>query len=82
MARKNANGGHPESDLLALWSTALTLEAGLSIKTDNRKLLMNQLYRARQSGGTAEMEDLCISIPEAEGEVWIVKKTVLEAGDA
>lgn len=66
-----------EQLLLELWSTALTVECGLSIKTDNRKLLQQQLYRVRQAHGTAEMEDIALCIPDKDGELWMVRKSVL-----
>lgn len=71
-----------EQLLLELWSVALTQEAGISIKTDNRKLLQQQLYRVRQAHGTAEMEDIALCIPDLEGQLWMVKKSVLENKDA
>lgn len=67
-----------EAQLLELWRVALTVEHGLSIKTDNRKLLQAQLYRCRQAHGTAEMADIAICVPDKDGELWMVKKTALE----
>lgn len=67
-------------DLLDFWQAALGLEVGLSIKSTDRKLLQQQLYRARQEAGIVALQDLCICYPDKEGELWILKKEVLEAG--
>ena len=68
--------------LLDLWIGALAAEVGISIKTNDRRLLQQQLYRERQAKGTKEMEDLAICVPDLEGELWILKKTALEKSDA
>lgn len=68
-----------EINLLDLWSLALTFPVGISIKTNDRKLLQAQLYRARQAEGTAEMQDLSIVWPAADEWLWIVKKEILNA---
>jgi hypothetical protein len=66
------------TDLLDFWQAALGLEVGLSIKSTDRKLLQQQLYRARQESGIVALQDLCISYPDKEGELWILHKEVLE----
>ena len=74
MARPRPDG----TDLLDFWQAALGLEVGLSIKSTDRKLLQQQLYRARSESGIAAYQDLCISYPDKEGELWILHKEALE----
>lgn len=71
-----------QPSLLDLWTGALLADVGISIKTNDRRLLQQQLYRERQANGTKEMEDLAICVPAIEGELWILKKTALEKDDA
>ena len=65
-------------DLLDFWHAALELPVGLSIKSTDRKLLQQQLYRARQASGIAAYETLRSAHPDKEGEIWILKKEVME----
>ena len=60
--------------LLEYWSKALTLDIGLCIETDDRVLLRQQLYKARVEAGDIELEQLIISFPINENELWIVRK--------
>jgi len=71
-----------QPSLIDLWIGALAAEVGISVKTNDRRLLQSQLYRERQANGTKEMENVAICIPDLEGELWMVKKTALEKGDA
>ena len=67
MARPRPDG----TDLLDFWHAALGLKVGLSIKSTDRKLFQQQLYRA--------LQDLSICHPDREGELWIVHKEALDA---
>lgn len=65
--------------LLEYWYGALASEkAGLAISTNDRRLLREQLYRARSEAGDPELEMLGIAYPDIDGELWIVKKDCLE----
>lgn len=72
----------PDVQLIDLWHAALLVEVGLSIKTNNRKLLQAQLYNARAAEGTVAMQDIAICIPATEDELWLVKREILEPTNA
>ncbi len=62
-----------------LWFGALASEAaGLAIKTNDRALLKQQLYRTRNELGDPRLDMLMIAIPDIDGELWIVKKDCLD----
>ena len=75
MARPRPDG----TDLLDFWHAALGLKVGLSIKSTDRKLFQQQLYRARSESGIVALQDLSICHPDREGELWIVHKEALDA---
>lgn len=68
-----------EPELLDLWRAALSCTVGLAVSTNDRKLLQQQLYRARAQEGSVELDQLLISIPDIDGELWIAKKDCLDA---
>lgn len=69
-----------DPELIDYWRAALgSSKAGLAISTNDRKLLQQQLYRARAQAGEPELDALIISIPDIDGELWIVKKDCLDA---
>lgn len=59
---------------LECWHAALTQEIALSIKTNDRQLLREQLYRARVAADDPRLADLVIIFPEKADELWIVRK--------
>lgn len=61
-----------ESDLAEFWRAALRTRNGLYIKTDNRRLLAQKLYRARADANEPELHELCITLPDdPQDQVWI-----------
>lgn len=62
--------------LIDFWYAALASRVGVSITTDpeDRKLLREQLYRARAEQGDIELEKIAITMPAIEGEVWLTRK--------
>lgn len=62
-----------------LWLAALGSDVGLAVSTNDRRLLREQLYRARSELGDERLEALMISLPDIDNEVWIVQKGCLDA---
>lgn len=60
--------------LLELWEAALRVAVGIAVKTDNRKILQQHLYRARAEANDPRFEHLTITLPDNEDELWLVHK--------
>lgn len=60
--------------LLELWEAALRVDVGIAVKTDNRKVLQQHLYRARAEANDPRLERLTIILPDNEDELWLVHK--------
>ncbi len=63
---------------LSLWHRALREVVGLSIETDDRALLRQQLYRVRTEADDDNLAGLVIIFPIQEGELWIVHSNAAE----
>lgn len=64
-----------ESPLLSWWLRALTEPHGLAIKTDDRQLLRQQLYRARGESNNPLLSEIVLLFPLTPAdELWLVKK--------
>lgn len=63
-----------QSELLSLWQKGLNSPAGLSIKTDDRQLLRQQLYGARADYQGEEFDCLVILASKDEQELVIVRR--------
>lgn len=61
-----------ESNLLNHWYLALTKPVGLSISTNDRGLLQQQLYRCRAEANDEKLAELSIILPNNQKELWIV----------
>lgn len=59
--------------ILALWHRAMQAEIGISIKTNEPRLLMQELYRIRQKSNEPELEEVILCRP-IDGNIWLVKK--------
>lgn len=68
-------------DKIAQWEQALCHPRGIKIRTSDRKLYRQQLYRARDmSGRKEEFKGLAVVFPKADPKaLYIVHK---ELGDA
>lgn len=62
-------------DLLSLWYRALQAEIGIGIRTDDRRYLQSELYKARAASGDPELEKLVMMMPN-NNEVWLCKRAV------
>lgn len=60
--------------LKKLWEAAFTQTYGIGVKTDDRKLLQQQLYRVRVEMNDPRLEEMVLLIPKGGDEVWIVHK--------
>jgi hypothetical protein len=60
--------------LLDLWIAALRSQCGVAIKTDNRMLLRQHLYKARLEARNPDLEAIVMILPEADDEIWLVHK--------
>lgn len=67
---------HVDLNPPALWSRAKQSQLGVAILTNDRQLLREQLYRVRANSGHVFWEDLVITFPANEKELWIVHKDV------
>jgi hypothetical protein len=65
---------NPET-YIPLWQRALGEEIGLYIDTDNRSVLVQELYEARKRAQDPRLEALMIFQPR-DGIVFIAKKMV------
>lgn len=63
-----------QQELLGYWQEAKGQEYGLRVETPDRKLLSQQLYRARTLYGQPDFDHLAIIMPEGKEELWIVKR--------
>lgn len=63
---------------LSLWHQALTTEFGLAIcaAEADLRVLMNELYEARQGSGDESLSKLSVVLPGEVAEVWLCKKEV------
>lgn len=62
---------------LALWNRALDSEIGLAIETDDKRGLINLMYKVRQDAKNPELEKLIMVMPgKYENEIWLAKKAV------
>lgn len=63
-------------NLIDFWYAALASRVDISITTDpeDRKLLREQLYRERAAQGDVELEQIAVTMPAIEGEVWLTRK--------
>lgn len=69
----------PSTDeLIELWEQAYEQQFGLCITTDDRRLLQQQLYRARATQGDDRLAGLAVVVPDRDGELWIVHKDANE----
>ena len=71
------------SALHALWQKALESPVGISITTDDRKLLQRLLYKYRQGYEGNDFDLLAIAFPTDESELFIRKserKAHVESG--
>jgi hypothetical protein len=71
----------PKPDLTSLLYSALEAEIGVSVVTNNPKLLRNQLYAERKREGLTE---LTFIQPPVDGEtrLWIIKKEAKANGQS
>lgn len=60
--------------LLDLWLAASKSASGIAVKTNNRALMRQHLYRARVEAKNPDFEDIVIIMPEREDELWLVHK--------
>jgi hypothetical protein len=60
--------------LKKLWEAAFSHPYGIGVKTDDRKLLQQQLYRARVEMNDPKLADMVLLIPKGSDQVWIVHK--------
>jgi len=60
--------------LLDLWLAALKSRFGIAIKTDNRMLLRQHLYKARIEANNPGLESIVMILPEQADEIWLVHK--------
>ena len=60
--------------LLDLWLAAFRAEKGISIKTNNRALLRQHLYKARAEANEPSFDEIVIILPDREDELWLVHK--------
>lgn len=65
-------------ELLALWQSAKRARLGLSVPTDDRVLLRQQLYKARNDLGD-EYKDIIIVFPKADPKVLFMTRRNAEA---
>ena len=63
-------------ELIFIWEQAVRDDVGVRIQTDDRKLLQQQLYRARTMEGNGKYDDLTIVLPDEEGTIFIVHKGI------
>lgn len=63
---------------MKLWEAASKVKVGLAVETDDRKVLQQQLYRARAELGG--YDDIVIVVPATEGELWLVHRGADETG--
>lgn len=66
-----------QTELLAMWNNALAVRKGISIHTNDRVLLRQQLYRVRDGLNPEDKEpfmSLAVVFPNTDGVLWIVKK--------
>lgn len=61
-------------NLLGEWYRALQSDIGIILNTDDRRLLRDQLYRARADSCDEDLKQLTIAFVENPNEVWIVWK--------
>ena len=66
----------PIEALSTLWYRALASEIGISITTNERKLMVKYLYATREELGDPNLMDLTIQQPGKSDEVWICHKAV------
>lgn len=59
---------------LELWIAALNSPHGKLIKTNDRGLLRQQLYRVRKEQGNPLLDAMVITYPIDETELWIMHK--------
>lgn len=60
--------------LIEYWRLASEAEYGIVIVTDNRKLLSQQLYRARGTNSDGEYNDIVMALPQQGDQIWLVKR--------
>lgn len=62
--------------LLDLWYAVLELDVGIgiSISSEDKELLRQQLYRTRSESGDEKLNQLAILTPEGKNELWIVRR--------
>lgn len=66
-----------QTPVLEYWYIALNEPVGIVVMSDNRHLLMNKLYAARQQAQDPDLQALSICMsPTNDTELWIVHKTV------
>lgn len=61
-------------ELIAIWSAANEVDIGIRIKTTERKLLQQQLYRARSELGDDRFNHIVIVMPQEEDELILVRR--------
>ena len=61
-------------DLVKYWEQAAKQPHGLRIKTNDRGLLRQQLYRARDMYSSGQYALLSIALPQEKDQLWIVRK--------
>lgn len=62
-----------QAELLSLWQRASRAKLGLSVPTDDRVLLRQQLYRVRNELGE-EFKDIIIVFPKADPGVLFMTR--------
>ncbi len=61
-------------ELLALWQRARLAPLGISVSTDDRVLLRQQLYRFRSEHTTEDFKDIIIVFPKANDKVLFMTR--------
>ena len=66
------------SILRPLWYRAVMARVGISIRTNDRRWLVNNLYHTRTALGDPKLGDLTIQLPPKpkQNEVWICRKDI------
>ena len=69
-------------ELISLWKAALDSPHGIEVQCDDRKLLREQLYRARAAEPTEAFDNLSVAMVKDERLLYIVTRGDLGNGKA
>lgn len=67
-----SNKDDRQAELIGYWTDAVKSPFGIRICTPDRRLLSQQLYRARAAHGG--FENMVIIMPKGKDEIWITRR--------